>query len=203
MPRGTPLHPRKKKPVKRVSKKPLPKPSTSIPPALPVALPVALVAPPKPAPRPPSKPETKALRGKILCLLSEGRTQSDISKELGVSEATVSQHVKAHRAYVEYISSGDFAAARDLFAASYASVESDLRENTMDPKRALAILKAIELRMKVVGLEAPSKTELTGKDGAPLQIASRPDLSNLTDEELEQYERLALKTTVGHSGDRA
>lgn len=184
MPRGVPLKKKRKSP-----RKPLPKVSTVIPPSLPVAL----VDPPKPAPRLPVKPETKALRGKILCLLSEGRTQSDISKELGVSEATVSQHVKAHRAYVEYISSGDFAAARDLFAASYASVESDLRENTMDPKRALAILKAIELRMKVVGLEAPSKTELTGKDGAPLQIASRPDLSNLTDEELEQYEALANK----------
>ena len=55
------------------------------------------------------------------------------------------------------------------------------------------VLKIIERRSKLLGLDAPKRTELTGLDGGPLQTQAAPpgpDLSKLTDEQLERFERI-------------
>lgn len=61
---------------------------------------------------------------------------------------------------------------------------------TLDPVRAL------ELLGNRLGLFNKTRVELTGEDGGPVQFALKPDLSKLSDEELEQLERLLNKTAV-------
>ncbi len=62
---------------------------------------------------------------------------------------------------------------------------------TGDDKAAGIVLKVGERRSKLRGLDAASKTELTGKDGGPLAsvVASTPlDLSKLSAEQLSTLE---------------
>ncbi len=59
----------------------------------------------------------------------------------------------------------------------------------------LAELRATEKQAAQEAGQWTEKRELTGKDGGPLRVETRPDLSRLTDEELVQFERLADKAT--------
>eukprot|EP00918_Siedleckia_nematoides_P035221 GHVU01076505.1.p2 GENE.GHVU01076505.1~~GHVU01076505.1.p2 ORF type:complete len:195 (-),score=27.44 GHVU01076505.1:542-1126(-) len=54
-------------------------------------------------------------------------------------------------------------------------------------------MDASEKLIKFYGGYAPVKTELTGKDGAPIQIESKKDYSSLSTEELETLIRLEEK----------
>ncbi len=60
-----------------------------------------------------------------------------------------------------------------------------------DPVAAIAELN------KMDGSYAPTKTEVTGKDGKPIQVETKnkPDLSLLSDEDLEKLETIINKTT--------
>jgi len=56
------------------------------------------------------------------------------------------------------------------------------------------IAAAIFLAKNVLGYKDVVSTEHSGPDGAPIQIANKPDLSQLTDEELQQLRAIAEKT---------
>lgn len=60
-----------------------------------------------------------------------------------------------------------------------------------DEKAAGIVLKAQERRAKLVGLDAPVKQELTGKDGGAIKtVSTTADLSGLTDAQLEQLQAI-------------
>ena len=56
------------------------------------------------------------------------------------------------------------------------------------------IAAAIFLSKNLLGYRDVVNTEHSGLAGGPIQIASKPDLSQLTDEELEQLRAIAEKT---------
>jgi phage terminase small subunit len=56
-------------------------------------------------------------------------------------------------------------------------------------------VRAIEELNKMDGAYAPSRTEVTGKDGKPIQLETKPDLALLSDEELSTLENILSKTT--------
>ena len=56
------------------------------------------------------------------------------------------------------------------------------------------IAAAIFLAKNLLGYKDIVSNEHSGPDGAPIQIASKPDYSQLSDEELEQLRKLAEKT---------
>ena len=56
------------------------------------------------------------------------------------------------------------------------------------------VAAAIFLSKNLLGYRDVVNTEHTGLDGGPIRIAAKPDLSNLTDEELEQLRAIADKT---------
>jgi len=62
---------------------------------------------------------------------------------------------------------------------------------TDDKKDLFARMKAIEIDNKMAGDNAPTKAELTGKDGKPLPTAPSPivfmSADKLTDEQLKQF----------------
>lgn len=56
-----------------------------------------------------------------------------------------------------------------------------------DEKKALAILKLMERRSKLLGLDVPVRQELTGPGGSPLVIEVLPDLlPTMTDPDTEE-----------------
>ena len=55
----------------------------------------------------------------------------------------------------------------------------------MQAKKYEAAGRYFDRVIKMVGLEAAQKIELTGRDGAPMEIARTADLSGHSDEELE------------------
>jgi len=61
-----------------------------------------------------------------------------------------------------------------------------------DTKFLTLILTCHQRRSEVLGLSAPKKTELTGKNGAPLALVSQ-DLSKASTEDLRQLEALLVK----------
>jgi hypothetical protein len=56
------------------------------------------------------------------------------------------------------------------------------------------VMSCIEKRCKLLGLDAPAKQEVTGKDGGPIQTEQRQDLSRLSLDELIQLRAIVAKT---------
>lgn len=85
-----------------------------------------------------------------------------------------------------------------------ASIETEQRDG--NPAFLDGMLKCnagidscIDRRCKLLGLNAPTKSELTGKDGGPIQTeqVTKPDLSKLSLEELLNLRQMMSKATDG------
>lgn len=65
-----------------------------------------------------------------------------------------------------------------------------------NPAFLAGVMSCIERRCKLLGLDAPAKAELTGKDGGAIKTeANRPDLSKLSLDELLQLRSMVAKAT--------
>jgi hypothetical protein len=66
-------------------------------------------------------------------------------------------------------------------------------------KAVASVLRIMERHADLLGLDAPKRQELTGKDGRPIQVESRPplDYSLLSDEEVEHLSALGERLRVG------
>lgn len=72
-----------------------------------------------------------------------------------------------------------------------------------DDKSATVVLKTLAERSKLMGLYAPQKTELTGKDGGPLQSVQAQatmDLSALSVEQLAALEEILKQAQTKAEG---
>jgi hypothetical protein len=58
----------------------------------------------------------------------------------------------------------------------------------------------LEQAAKEAGGAFTNRTELTGKDGGPIEVEQKMDLSKLTDRELEEFEVLVRKCTPDDEG---
>lgn len=63
---------------------------------------------------------------------------------------------------------------------------------TGDPRYLTVIENALEAKAKLLGVNAPERHQVTGKDGGPVRLDVR-DLSSLTDTELALLETVATK----------
>lgn len=78
-----------------------------------------------------------------------------------------------------------------------ASMEKEQRDG--NPAFLDGVLRCIDRRCKLLGLDAPEKKELFGKDGGPIQTEQRtkPDLSKLSTDELLQLRQIVTKASDG------
>lgn len=76
-----------------------------------------------------------------------------------------------------------------------ASMEKEQRDG--NPAFLQAVLSCIDRRCRLLGLDAPTKSELTGKDGKPIEVEqkAKPDLSKLSVDELLQLRQMVAKAT--------
>lgn len=77
------------------------------------------------------------------------------------------------------------------------SMEKEQRDG--NPAFLQGVLSCIDRRCKLLGLDAPERKELTGKDGGPIQTEQRtkPDLSKLSTDELLQLRQIVTKASDG------
>lgn len=66
-------------------------------------------------------------------------------------------------------------------------------ERVGDPRFLDGILRCIERRCAIIGIDAPKRQEHSGLNGGPIETRNHIDLSGLTDEELELLEALQRK----------
>ena len=108
-------------------------------------------------------------------------TDEEVAAFLGVSTRTLARR-KQVKKYAEVVdrakAKGRVSVRRSLFRLAAAG----------------NIAAAIFLAKNLLGYKDIVSNEHSGPDGSPIQLANKPDLSQLSDEELRQLRALAQKT---------
>ncbi len=157
-------------------------------------------------PRPSKSSKTTAVttdrRLQALKLRQQGLQYQEIADELGISKPAAWMLVdKALSDYREAIKEE----AKELVELSLMQLDALLRAHLPvatapgkpDDRSANIVLKTISERAKLMGLYAPTKTELTGKDGGPVATSTAGDYSKLSTEELAALATLLKKAEDG------
>jgi hypothetical protein len=128
-----------------------------------------------------ARPRVKIDLGELEKLATLQCTEAEIAGFLGISLRTLQRrlHVAKFREAVDGArAKGRVSVRRALFR---------LANNGN-------VAAAIFLSKNLLGYRDVVNTEHTGLDGGPIQIATKPDLSDLTDEELKLLRAIANKT---------
>ncbi len=128
-----------------------------------------------------------------LDLRIRGYTFAHIAEAIGYADSS-----GAHRAVsrgLERTNNGSLAKAEELKAMEVARLDRLLRAlesgiNSGDPSSINSAIRVSERLCKLMGLDAPVKAEVTGKDGRPIETVDLSALAKLSEEELALYERL-------------
>src|SRR5215472_72003 len=113
-----------------------------------------------------------------LCLMQ--CTDEEIAAFFGVSTRTIERRKKVQR----------FA---DIIDQAKAKGRVSVRRNLFRLANGGNVAAAIFLAKNLLGYRDVLSNEHSGPDGKPISIESRPDLSHLSDEELEQLQSFAEK----------
>jgi hypothetical protein len=108
-------------------------------------------------------------------------TDEEIALYLGISVRTLQRRLQ-------------IAKFREAVDSARAKGRISVRRHLFRLAAAGNIAAVIFLAKNVLGYRDAVNTEHTGLAGGPIQIATKPDLSQLTDEELKQFRAIADKT---------
>jgi len=114
-------------------------------------------------------------------------TDEEIAAFFGVSTKTVERRRKVQR-------------FSDVMEQARAKGRVSVRRNLFRLASNGNVAAAIFLAKNLLGYRDVVASELSGPDGRPISIDSRPDLSNLSDEELDQLQSLVDKAQPKRSG---
>ena len=139
----------------------------------------------------------KSWRALALDLRVSGHTVREIAAKVGKAPSTVHEAIEAE---LRAIPAAAVAELRDVEGARLdALIRGHItKARRGDAEAAHVVISAIRQRSKLFGLEAPVRTEHTGKNGGPIPIAAF-DLSKLTDDQLDRL--LAGDVSVLAGGD--
>jgi len=146
-----------------------------------------------------SKPGADAVmlvrRPEALQLRIAGATYREIGARLGVSPQTAYTDIQASLAELN--------AEKTKQAEQYRELELERLDRASlalwpkviagSERAVMAWAKLSERRAKLLGLDAPAKTEITGADGGPVQLEAVRRLDKLTVEELQTMRVLVEK----------
>jgi hypothetical protein len=127
------------------------------------------------------RPEVKIDLVELEKLCSMQCTDEEVAAFFGVSARTIERRRQVKQ-------------FREIMDRARAKGRVSVRRNLFRQSNAGNIAATIFLSKNLLGYKDVVNTELTGVAGGPIQIASRPDLSQLTDEELKQLRAIADKT---------
>jgi len=127
------------------------------------------------------RPEAKIDLAELEKLCGIQCTDEEIAAFFGVSTRTIERRRKVQ----------SFA---DVMERGRAKGRASVRRNLFKLANAGNVAAAIFLSKNLLGYRDVVNTEHTGLGGGAIQVASNPDLSRLTDEELQQLRAIAEKT---------
>jgi len=113
--------------------------------------------------------ETQERRRRALTLRRDGLSYDAIARKMGVSVSVA--HAYVHDA-IRDIPAPEAEATRTIELERLDRLQAGLwaRATKGDPKAVGAVLRVMDRRAKLLGLDAPQKTEITGPDGGPVQV---------------------------------
>ncbi len=126
--------------------------------------------------------EMEERRRKVLALYLSCVTQPQIAKQIGVDQATVSRDLKACRAELRI--ERDELIERE--AATLDAIERECAVRYQGDKSGEWLdrrIKCMDRRSKLLGLDAPTKQQLSGDDGGPVQVVIREVVAHMAEEE--------------------
>jgi hypothetical protein len=128
-----------------------------------------------------ARPEAKIDLAELEKLCGMQCTDEEIAAFFGVSSRTISRRRKVQR-------------FNDIMEHAKAKGRVSVRRSLFKLAGAGNVAAAIFLSKNILGYRDVVNTEHTGLAGGPIQVASKPDLTELTDEELQQLRTIANKT---------
>jgi hypothetical protein len=128
-----------------------------------------------------ARPKLKIDVGELERLATLQCTDEEIAAYLGISVRTLQRRLQ-------------IAKLRELVDAARAKGRASVRRILFRLANSGNVAAAIFLAKNLLGYRDVVNTEHTGLAGGPIQIATKPDLSDLTDEELKQLRAIAGKT---------
>ena len=133
------------------------------------------------------RPKAKIDLAELEKLCAMQCTDEEIAAFFGVSTKTVERRRKVER-------------FSDVMEQARAKGRVSVRRNLFRLASNGNVAAAIFLAKNLLGYRDVVANELSGPDGRPIPIESRPDLSNLSDEELDQLQSLVDKAQPKRSG---
>jgi hypothetical protein len=112
-------------------------------------------------------------------------TDAELASVLGVSTRTIERR-KKQPAFAEVVARGK------------AKGQVSVRRMLFGLAAKGNVAAAIFLAKNILGYRDVVANELSGPNGAPIEVDHKPDLSQLTDEELKQLRAIAQKARSGH-----
>ena len=126
------------------------------------------------------RPETRIDLGELEKLCGMQCTDEEIAAFFGVCKRTIERRRKVRRFH-------------DVMENARAKGRVSVRRSLFKLANNGNVAAAIFLAKNLLGYRDVVNTEHTGLSGGPIQVASKPDLSQLTDEELQQLRAIAGK----------
>lgn len=150
----------------------------------------------------PTKLEIEKRREQVSELLLRRYTLRQIAEALGVSKSLVHKDKKA---IFQELKTRQQEHVQELFRLDLQTTEVALRELLRgpamqgDPQAVQAVVRVLERRAKMLGYDAPTQHEVSGKGGGPIEskeVGAAIDLSKASDEELAVLRRLLSRDTA-------
>lgn len=135
--------------------------------------------------------ETKTWRARALQLHIDGWSMREIARKVGKALSSVHEGIEAELAEITAPHAEQAQKERERKreiegARLDAVIRGHLKKaRGGDAEAAHVVISAVRQRAKLFGLEAPTKVEHGGRDGAPITTMAF-DMSKLTDEQLER-----------------
>jgi hypothetical protein len=127
------------------------------------------------------RPEAKIDLVELEKLCNMQCTDEEIAAFFGVNKRTIERRRKV-------------AKFREIMDRAKAKGRISVRRHLFRQAAGNNVAAAIFLAKNLLGYRDVVNTEHTGLGGGPIQIAAKPDYSQLTDEELKQLQLIAQKT---------
>jgi len=128
-----------------------------------------------------ARPEAKIDLNELEKLCNMQCTDEEIAAFFNVNKRTIERRRKV-------------AKFRDIMDRAKAKGRVSVRRHLFRQAAGNNVAAAIFLAKNLLGYRDVVNTEHTGLAGGPIQIAAKPDLSQLTDDELKQLRTIAEKT---------
>jgi hypothetical protein len=127
-----------------------------------------------------ARPEAKIDLTELEKLCNMQCTDEEIAAFFGVNKRTIERRRKV-------------AKFREIMDRAKAKGRVSVRRHLFRQAAGNNVAAAIFLAKNLLGYRDVVNTEHTGLSGGPIQIAAKPDLSQLTDDELKQLRKLTEK----------